>query len=91
MTATLPAFGVATPMSGTPSNDEYTSLPLASWYQLTPALRHDGRTSGYAIVTLGGIWECDGVGHLTGYGHLLAKRHGTPAEDLALLGYGVQA
>lgn len=84
--------GIARPMSGGAYNEDGESIALASRFQLIPALHRDGRTDHYAMVTSGGIWSCDGLGHMLGYGHLLSKRHGinTPAEDLALLGYPVQ-
>lgn len=92
MTTTLPAPGVARPMSGVATNEDNETILLASCFELTPALHHDGRTDRYAMVTINGIWGCDATGHMLGYGHLLSKRHGinTPAEDLALLGYPVQ-
>lgn len=92
MTTTLPAPGVARPMPGAAFNEDGETIALASCFELTPALRHEGRTDQYAMVTLSGIWSCDATCHLLGYGHMLSKRHGinTPAQDLALLGYPVQ-
>lgn len=90
MTIVLPTAGVALPMSGTVTTEDAEPLLLASWYRLNPPLRRDGRNSIYAAVTPTGIWDCDWTGHITGYGHMLSQRHGTPDGDLALLGYPVQ-
>ncbi|MEV6555918.1 hypothetical protein AB0M22_09390 [Nocardia sp. NPDC051756] len=91
MATTLPTPGTARPMSGVAYNEDNETIPLAACYELTPPLRHDGRTDRYAMVTLGGIWGCDALCRLLGSGHLLSKRHGTPAQDLALLGYEAQS
>lgn len=91
MTIITPTRGTARPMSGPPSNEDGNPILLASWYTLTPPFHHPDRNVHHVIVNSGGIWACDAVGHLIGYGHMLSQRHGTPAEDLALLGYPVQA
>lgn len=88
MTTTLPA-GLAQPMSGTPTTEDNEPILLASWYRLNPPVRRDGRTAIYAVVASTGIYECDFTGHITGYGHALGKRHGTPDQDLLALGYEV--
>ncbi|MFG1794246.1 hypothetical protein [Nocardia sp. NPDC049149] len=92
MPTTTNTRGIARPMSGPAYNDDGDVIDLAHCYELNPPWHHGGRTIRYAMVTIGAIWGCDALGHLTGYGHQLGKRHGvnTPEQDLALLGYPVE-